>query len=237
MPPGFAKIPLTSDGRPILGGGSSSLTAPAAAAGPRASTSSTRVSSIQPSAPPPTNNDEVSDDLLAALENEADAFEDDGGGGGDDPELERINRQLNSLLPGIKKAIPKEHLKKMDDHDVDDELMLDDHDDLMLDHGFSQNIEKLIIKEEAKAGRVVVPGGGGGARPSQSAAQVKPQPSSKKPASKELAAILERQRLFKEAALQAKKDGNTNVALVYLRHAKVYSHLSRTIVLKIQLKI
>ena len=43
----------------------------------------------------------------------------------------------------------------------------------------------------------------------------------KKPANKDLAMILERQRLFKEAALNAKKEGNTNVALVYLRHAKV----------------
>ena len=43
----------------------------------------------------------------------------------------------------------------------------------------------------------------------------------KKPANKDLAIILERQRLFKEAALNAKKEGNTNVALVYLRHAKV----------------
>jgi hypothetical protein len=39
--------------------------------------------------------------------------------------------------------------------------------------------------------------------------------------SKELAIITERQRLFKEAALQAKKEGNVNVALVYLKHAKV----------------
>ena len=39
--------------------------------------------------------------------------------------------------------------------------------------------------------------------------------------SKELTIIHERQRLFKEAALKAKQEGNVNVALVYLRHAKV----------------
>lgn len=38
--------------------------------------------------------------------------------------------------------------------------------------------------------------------------------------SKELTVILERQRLFREAALKAKQDGNPSVALVYLRHAK-----------------
>jgi LAS superfamily LD-carboxypeptidase LdcB len=38
---------------------------------------------------------------------------------------------------------------------------------------------------------------------------------------KELSILLERQRLFKEAALMAKKEGNTSVALVYLRNARV----------------
>ena len=37
---------------------------------------------------------------------------------------------------------------------------------------------------------------------------------------KELTIILERQRLFREAALKAKQEGNSSVALAYLRHAK-----------------
>ena len=40
-------------------------------------------------------------------------------------------------------------------------------------------------------------------------------------ANKNLLIVQERQRLFKEAALKAKQEGNTSVALVYLRHAKV----------------
>lgn len=50
---------------------------------------------------------------------------------------------------------------------------------------------------------------------------VKPvSPVKPKTQSKELSIILERQRLFKEAALKAKQEGNTSVAIVYLRHAK-----------------
>ena len=37
--------------------------------------------------------------------------------------------------------------------------------------------------------------------------------------------LLERQRLFKEAALKAKHEGNTSVALVYLRHAKGFESM------------
>ena len=43
--------------------------------------------------------------------------------------------------------------------------------------------------------------------------------------SKELGILLERQRLFKEAALKAKQEGNVNVALVYLRHAKGFDSM------------
>lgn len=42
---------------------------------------------------------------------------------------------------------------------------------------------------------------------------------------KELQIVIERQRLFREAALKAKQDGNTKVALIYLKHAKVYTFL------------
>ena len=45
--------------------------------------------------------------------------------------------------------------------------------------------------------------------------------SVKRVQNKDLTTILERQRLFKEAALKAKQDGNNKVALIYLRHAKV----------------
>ena len=52
----------------------------------------------------------------------------------------------------------------------------------------------------------------------------KPKPaniSPNKSQNKELSILLERQHLFKEAALTAKKNGNVDVALVYLRHSKV----------------
>jgi hypothetical protein len=54
----------------------------------------------------------------------------------------------------------------------------------------------------------------------------KPKPASinsnkSKEQNKELSILLERQHLFKEAALTAKKNGNVDVALVYLRHSKV----------------
>ncbi len=47
-------------------------------------------------------------------------------------------------------------------------------------------------------------------------------PSKQNRNSKEIAILTERQRLFKEAALEAKREGNVKVALVYLKHAKVY---------------
>jgi hypothetical protein len=204
MPPGFAKIPLTADGKAILGGSSSSSTTTTN----RASTQPVNRSSQLPvaAAPKHDNEDEVSDDLLAALENEADGFEDDDGEG-HDPEMDHINRQINSLMPGIKKAIPKEH--KMDDD---------------IDMDFDEDITTLMepkgrggVNRDSKVGSSsrfppIIP-------PVVAPVPVK-QPA-KKPANKDLAMILERQRLFKEAALNAKKEGNTNVALVYLRHAKV----------------
>jgi len=54
----------------------------------------------------------------------------------------------------------------------------------------------------------------------------KPKPANissnkSKEQNKELSILLERQQLFKEAALVAKKNGNVDVALVYLRHSKV----------------
>lgn len=43
--------------------------------------------------------------------------------------------------------------------------------------------------------------------------------------SKEITTLLERQRLFKEAALKAKQEGNMSVALVYLRHSKGFDSM------------
>jgi hypothetical protein len=51
-------------------------------------------------------------------------------------------------------------------------------------------------------------------------------PSKQNRYSKEISILTERQRLFKEAALEAKRDGNTKVALVYMKHAKVKFHLN-----------
>ena len=202
MPPGFAKIPLTADGKAIMGGSSSSTTTNRASTQPISNRSSQLPVAA---ASKHDNEDEVSDDLLAAVENEADGFEDDDGEG-HDPEMDHINRQINSLMPGIKKAIPKEH--KMDDD---------------IDMDFDEDISTLMeskgrgVNRDSKAGSssrfpTIIP---------PVVAPVPAKQPAKKPANKDLAMILERQRLFKEAALDAKKEGNTNVALVYLRHAKV----------------
>ena len=43
----------------------------------------------------------------------------------------------------------------------------------------------------------------------------------KRAQSKELTILTERQSLFKQAALKAKQEGNVEVALAYLRNAKV----------------
>ena len=43
--------------------------------------------------------------------------------------------------------------------------------------------------------------------------------------SKDLTVLTERHRLFKEAALDAKREGNVNVALVYLKHAKGFEQM------------
>lgn len=204
MPPGFAKIPLTADGKAILGGSSSTSTTTN-----RASTQpiSNRSSQLPVAAASKHDNeDEVSDDLLAALENEVDGFEDDDGEG-HDPEMDHINRQLNSLMPAIKKAIPKEH--KMDDD---------------IDMDFDEDITTLMEPKGRGAGNRDSKAGSSSRFPTIIPPVVAPVPAkqpAKKPANKDLAMILERQRLFKEAALNAKREGNTNVALVYLRHAKV----------------
>jgi hypothetical protein len=163
------------------------------------------------------DNDEVSDDLLAALENEIDDHDLGDDDDINDPEMDKINKHLNSLMPNIKKAIPKEHQKRME---------LDD-DDLGLDDGFDQHVEMLMIKDgsnnrasqQAQAANRQSKVGPPKVQLPPIVPQVKQ--ANKKPVSKELGVILERQRLFKEAAVQAKREGNTNVALVYLRHAKV----------------
>lgn len=237
VPPGFAKIPLQSDGRPIGGGGGAAQTRPTPQ---QPSSQPNRASQQQPSrpapAPPPaakpavSNSDEVDDDLLAALENEADNMDDDDHHDHhNDPELDRINKQINSLMPSIKKAIPK------DQHmDIDDDN--DDGGDGEVDDDFLAKMEKLIAKPDAAPGK-----GSKGGKPPQQQQQLgpivnpprvvapKPAAVSNKTGNKDLNVLIERQRLFKEAALQAKKEGNTNVALVYLRHAKVGENEIQTI--------
>lgn len=230
VPPGFAKIPLRQDGRPILSGAQSGEAGTTKPSGAQTSSSSlnqpNRTSQLPsrpapaPPAPPATtsrNSDEVDDDLLAALENEADDIDDDGGAA-HDPELEKINRQINSLMPSIKKVVPPKHNLDDDDEEADDDFMA--------------KMEKLIANDDVKSRGAAKAAGktDGVAKPQQlppvinppKIAPAKPAPSYK-PMNKDLAVLIERQKLFKEAALQAKKEGNTNVALVYLRHSKVCS--------------
>jgi hypothetical protein len=206
VPPGFAPIPL-QNGRPILTTERSSVQQPAA-------------SSSKPSLSPNNNEklssrahhqdpEEASDDLLEQLENEIDENDLGDDDDGFDPEDENIKRQLNSIMPNIKKLVP--------------------HDPLMDEFEQQAQAFKIPQPQLRPANK---PTGSNNPRQSLSPPQqVQPGPKAPSPTSnaqpkqkvqsKELTIIMERQRLFKEAALKAKQEGNVNVALVYLRHAKV----------------
>lgn len=225
MPPGFAKIPLRADGRPILGGAheaapnrTSVQAASQGAAAPRPAPAPPRPTSNASAAAAPhhTNHEEASDDLLEQLENEIDG-DHDLGDEENDPELDRINKQLKSLMPNLKKMAPPP--------------------DDMMDDNLDENLEILMInndKRDSKIPKQNEPPMKRQSKVPEKLPQINVNPfpavqppragsaaSAKKPVSKELTILMERQHLFKEAALQAKKDGNTNVALVYLRHSKV----------------
>ena len=106
--------------------------------------------------------------------------------------------------------------------------MDDDDDELMDNTGFEKHLDVLTIKQEKRpspnaqrASKQPQPQ----PQPKQLPPVVNPPPKKqavgKKPVSKDQAMLIERHHLFKEAALKAKHEGNTNSALIYLRHAKV----------------
>jgi len=198
VPPGFARIPLTSDGRPVLTSSSSS------------SNLSVASRPVQKSSPQPEKklqmvNDEADDDLLAQLENEIDSDDDDDDGPLD-PEEEKFNQQIRAAQKFIPKMdIPKEELPKKKSKQSIVEIPQ------------FPPVDNQLEIPQIPAPKPQVPNSG-------------PKPAiqigkSNTQHNKQLQIILERQRLFKEAALKAKQDGNTSVALVYLRHAKGFDSM------------
>ena len=195
VPPGFAQIPLQSDGRPVLNASQPNRTSTVSTNQPTSNIGRTQEKYDNVS-------DEAGDDLLEQLSKEID--DDDFGDDCLDFEDDHINSKLNALLPNIKKILPKDHI--MDD-EMDKKLAAFRPPDFHEIKPIRQNINKessivddnpLVIHEE----------------------QIKKPPPKRSNASKELKILEEHQRLFKEAALQAKKEGNINIALVYLRNAK-----------------
>ncbi len=219
IPPGFAKIPLERDGKPIIGNGGNggSRAPPAAATNNRPSPSKPVVVNHQ------NNNEDADDDLIRCLEAEMDDNE-DFNDIEPDPEEEHINKLINAASKHVKPLSKAQQMKKNEEDDVE-----------LYDNDLESQVEALRIPKSQPKQLVPSPkrnsalpltpvptipvkqqrqeiagassGGGGG--------------SVKQVQTKELTIILERQRLFKEAALKAKQDGNVKVALVYLRHAKV----------------
>ena len=187
---------------------------------PQSSKVSPRVS---PRASRRAEDDELAgDDVLAMLENELDLNGDDDDDGYCDPEEERFNQQIRAaqkLIPhipmakdnaidkkieGMKKQMPKEPKIEYDDLDLEA--------DLDVELPAMPKLPKLPqvpqipkISEPVKLSVQAVKTG--------------------QKHNKDLATVLERQRLFKEAALKAKQDGNTQVALTYLKLAKGFDSM------------
>ena len=212
MPPGFASIPL-NNGKPIA---SSSLAPVSKPSTQRASSSSLNVHKKQEE--PEIVEDD--DDIINMLEQEIDDNDDDIEV---DPEEEKFNHLINSAtkhIPKLDKVLPKGAIPE---DDLESQLSAFRIPDGNRAKGKQQAPLQppAQLDRRSKSPNAAV----------QPKPQIQPQQSSvrpmpagaqaKKPLSKELQVILERQRLFKEAALKAKQDGNVNVALVYLRHAKV----------------
>jgi len=235
VPPGFCQIPLR-DGRPIGGGGGGGSTSTSSSGNAdvhrHSSTLNPGAPSVKPAparVQPPAaaskyEDEEASDDLLRYLENEID--DDDLNDIEPDPEEEKYNKLINNASKHInvpmgnnkKNSLPK----KIDNFDDDDEDLLNSE--------LGNQIASLKIPQPSQAKQIspkqipVLP-----SIPRQPPPQ--PQParnvagatnSVRRVQNKELTIILERQRLFKEAALKAKQEGNQKVALVYLRHSKVW---------------
>lgn len=196
VPPGFAKIPLR-DGRPVM----VSLAPPDRPA--------QRVSPQPAKKMVPIETD-ADDDFLAALENEiGDDYDDDGPL---DPEEERFNQQIQAA----QKFIPKIDMP---------------NDDMLADQ--TNAIKKQKLKPKGPPQSIEIPQFPQVEEVQRLPIEVpQPKPKASIQASKagqlhnkNLQIILERQKLFKEAALKAKQEGNTSVALVYLRHSKGFDSM------------
>jgi coiled-coil and C2 domain-containing protein 1 len=219
VPPGFASIPL-QNGRPILGDSSSSSNRASQQVkkniSPPASQNNIKTS---PKKQDIDINEEASDDLLEQLENEIDENELEGDDDGLDPEDDHIRKQLSSLMPNIKKLVPKDDM--MDDFEKKTSAFLIPEANVPRPNRTSNSqLPKSNSKQNISPPQPQpqhdkqVPKTLSPINTAQAAVKPKIQ-------NKELAVIYERQKLFKEAALKAKQEGNVNVALVYLRHAKV----------------
>ena len=224
IPPGFAKIPLASDGRPILAT-SGNAKAPAAGNVAAKRPSPPKQVDVAPKHHTNVDDDEANDDLIRCLEAEM-GDEDDFNDIEPDPEEEKFNRLIQDASKHVK---PMAKPPKMNAADFDE--------DELYDNGLESQVQALRIPKAApkvpspKRNSAVNPTVPAPVPPKQqrqhqqdiAGAAVAAGGSVKRVQNKELAIILDRQRLFKEAALKAKQDGNTKVALVYLRHAKVYT--------------
>lgn len=199
VPPGFAKIPL-QDGRPVIKSTSSRLVS--------AVETQERIS-LQPKKREKSNDpEEASDDLLKMLENELDIKDvDDDDDGCIDPEEEKFNKQIKAaqkLIPNL--PVPKD--------EVFDEKIIPIKKN---SEPIQENDQVSEINQIPKIVKV--------SKKQQSSKKSNQNSKTVQKHDKELAIVLERQRLFKEAALKAKQDGNTSVALAYLRHSKGFDSM------------
>lgn len=214
VPPGFSKIPLSS-GRPIL--------APSLAV----SQNSQQQRRVSPQPPkkavpvqPPADY-EVDDDFLAQLEKELDGSE---CGDDDDEPMDAEEARFNQQIAAAQKFIPKMDLPK--DGMMEEQVVKKQKTKLKQQANDLTPIESPDL-DQFQEDQFQIP-----QIPKPKQPQTKqPQPPSASTTrtntqhSKHIQILQERQRLFKEAALKAKQDGNTSVALVYLRHAKGFDSM------------
>jgi coiled-coil and C2 domain-containing protein 1 len=215
MPPGFAPIPLR-DGRPILSTGKSApTTSKPVIKQPHLLQEPVQVSNKQQQE---EDEDQASDDLLKYLENEI-GDDDDLNDADIDPEEEKFNKLIHDASRHIPKNLPK--APKQPENEDDDEYLHKELDSQVKMLKIPKNAQPVKISpnkrdpvftdrsiQNVQLPQVAVSGN-----------------SVRRVQNKELTIILERQRLFKEAALKAKQDGNQKVALVYLRHAKGFDQM------------
>lgn len=195
VPPGFSQIPL-NNGRPVLNAAPARLNPVAPPKAP------------SPKPPPVVNDDDILDMLEQELNmNDVESDNDV------DPEEEKFNKQIAAA----QKFIPKDI--KVPEPDYDENDLLNDEDILQ-----ENQIPKPKIKKQPKPEQQIPQ-----IQPFPKVPQFpKPSPQAAKTASrhsKEMTILLERQRLFKEAALKAKQQGNMSIALVYLRHSKGFDSM------------